>query len=77
MNLNIDETLMRRLREEAERRQTTVTELVETGIRRVLAEPVPTDDGSDPLEPLPSWRGGQPLVDICDRDALYRVMEEE
>ena len=77
MNLDIDDTLMRRLREEAERRQTTVTELVETGIRRVLAEPVPTDDGSDQLERLPSWRGGQPLVDISDRDALYRVMEQE
>ena len=40
-------------------------------------EQVPADEGPADLRPLPSWRGGQPRVDISDRDALYRVMEEE
>ena len=40
-------------------------------------EQVPAEEGSADLKPLPSWRGGQPLVDISDRDALYRAMEEE
>jgi hypothetical protein len=26
---------------------------------------------------LPTFDGGRELVDIADRDALYRVMEEE
>ena len=74
---DIDASLMRRLREEAARRQTTVSELVEAGIRRTLADPAAADADSDALEPLPTWRGGEPLVDISDRDALYRVMEGE
>lgn len=75
--LRLDDTLMRRLREEAERRQTTVSELLEAGLRRVLAELGAIDADPDALKPLPTWRGGEPLVDIADRDALYRVMEEE
>ncbi|WP_310754625.1 HigA family addiction module antitoxin [Candidatus Palauibacter soopunensis] len=75
--LHVDNTVMRRLREEAERRQTTASELLEAGLRRVLAERVPADAGSDALKPLPTWRGGEPRVDIADRDALYRLMEEE
>lgn len=75
--LSIDGGLMPRLREEAARRRTTISELVEAGIRRVLAEPRPLDADPDAVEPLPTWRGGQPLVDIDDRDALYRAMEEE
>ncbi len=75
--LNIDDTLLRRLREEAQRRQTTASELLEAGLRRVLAEPSTVDADLDALKPLPTWRGGEPLVDIADRDALYGVMEEE
>lgn len=75
--LRVDDTLMRRLREEAERRRTTASELVEAGLRRVLAEPSTVDADPDALTPLPTWRGGEPRVDIADRDALYRLMEEE
>ena len=74
--LNIDDSVMRRLRDEAARRKTTMSELVAAGLRRVMAEPVPADVGPA-LAPLPSWHGGRHLVDISDRDALYRVMEEE
>jgi len=69
--------LMRRLRAEAERRRTTASELVAAGLRRVLAEQRTLDADPEALKPLPTWRGGEPLVDISDRDALYRVMEEE
>ena len=77
MQADYDTAVMRRLREEAERRQTTASELVEAGLRRVLSERIPAGAGSEALTPLPTWRGGEPLVDITDRDALYRVMEEE
>lgn len=28
------------------------------------------------LPPLPAWRGGKELVDISNREKLYRAMEE-
>ena len=74
--LNIDDSIMRQLREEAARRGITMSALVEAGLRRVLA--VPTVTGSEPytLPPLPTWRSGGFRFDIADRDALYRIMEE-
>lgn len=74
--LNIDDSVMQRLREEAVRRGTTMSTLVEAGLRRVLAAPE-VADAPETLPPLPSWNGGEELVDISDREALYRVMEEE
>ena len=74
--LNIDDTVMQRLREAAARRGTTMSALVEAGLRRVLAEPGPP--GEEPvLPPLPSWNGGKELVDLTNREALYRAMEED
>ena len=75
--LNIDDSVMRRLREEAARRGITMSALVEAGLRRVLAEPAHIDALPAASPPLPSWNGGGELVDIADRDALYRAMEEE
>ncbi len=74
--LNIDDSVMQRLREAA-RRGTTMSALVEAGLRRVLAEPERFDTPSGTLPPLPTWRSGGFQIDIADRDALYRAMEEE
>ncbi len=74
--LNIDDSVMQRLREEAVRRGTTMSMLVEAGLRRVLAAPK-VMGSSETLPPLPSWNGGEELVNISDREALYRSMEEE
>ena len=75
--LNIDDSVMQRLREEAVRRGTTMSALVEAGLRRVLAAPATTQQQPGTLPPLATWRSGGFLVDIDDRDALYRAMEEE
>ena len=76
--LNIDENVMRRLREEAARRGTTMSALVEAGLRRVLAEPEEAPDGRrDPLPPLPKWKNGGLLVDIANQEELYRVLDGE
>ena len=75
--LNIDDSVMQRLREEAARRGTTMSALVEAGLRRVLAVPASTKGQPDDLPPLPTWNSGGFLVDIDDRDALYRALEEE
>lgn len=74
--LEIDDSVMERLREEAPRRDTTISALVEAGIRYVLANHAPANDPAGDLPPLPSWDSGGHLVDIDNREDLYRVMDE-
>ena len=69
--LNIDDRVMARLKEEAARRDTTMSGLVEAALRLLLDSPEPSRD----LPPLPHWRSGGAHVDISNRDALYDVME--
>jgi hypothetical protein len=71
--LNIDDQVMRALRREAARQERTMSELVETALRMLLkpASPNPA------LPPLPTFHSGGLLVDVADRDALYRAMDEE
>jgi hypothetical protein len=71
--LVLDDSVASRLRREAERRGTTMSRLVEDALRRFFAE----RPKAAPLPPLPSFDGGRLRVDVSDRDALYRVMEEE
>ena len=75
--LNIDDTVMRRLREEAARRQTTMSSLVEAGLRHVLADAGGEDGDAKPSQPLPCWKSGGQRVDISNREELYGVMEGE
>jgi hypothetical protein len=72
--LNIDDTVMQRLREEAARRGCTMSELVEAGLRRILDQP----SGEEvELPPLPSWSSGRALVDVADREALFAIFDTE
>jgi Ribbon-helix-helix protein, copG family len=69
--LNIDDSVMARLRRESARSGRTMSELVETALRSLLqARPDAVE-----LPPLPSFTSGGALVDIADREALYRAME--
>ena len=77
MTFDIDETMMKELREEAARRGVTVSVLVEAGLRHVLVGGTPADGQPAALPPLPTWRSGGFRIDIANREALYRVMEEE
>ena len=80
MTLNIDQTIAERLQAEAKRRGTTASALAEAGIRRVLAE-APADSKErkihDKLPELPKLPPGPMLVDISNREELYRVMDED
>lgn len=67
--LDIDNTVMQRLLEEAAHRGTTSSQLVEVGLRRVLSDE-PCD--LDSLPPLPKWRGSGARVDIANRGYLAR-----
>lgn len=69
--LNIDDTVMARLKQEAARQGRTMSELVETALRQLLQA-----RRSDPRPAaLPTMRSGGTFVDIADRDALYQAME--
>ena len=75
LEVEIDDSMVERLREEASRRGTTVSALIEAGLRIVLGEDAPTYASAGKLPPLPSWDSGGHLVDIDNREELYRVME--
>ena len=74
--IEIDGSVMERLREEAHRRGTTMSALVEAGIRNVLGKHAPDSNPAKDLPPLPTWDSGGHLVDIDNREELYRVMDE-
>ncbi len=71
--LNIDDTVMARLRRESVRQGRTMSELVEAALRLLFQSGKPTRKKK--LAPLPCFHGGKPLVDIADRNALYDAME--
>ena len=64
------------LREEAERRKTTMSDLADSMLRLGLAMPEHSGSDPKPLLPLPTWRSGGFRVDIADREALYQVLDE-
>ena len=69
--LNIDDTVMAQLKREAVWQGRTMSDLVESALRRSFK----ANRKREPLPPLPSFDGGGALVDIADRDALYQAME--
>ena len=75
--LNIDETVMRRLKEEAARRGTTMSALVEAGLRRIFAASSHPKSESGALRELPTWDSGGFRVDVSNREELYRILDEE
>lgn len=69
--LNIDDTVMAQLKQEALRQGRTMSDLVETALRTLFrAQRRPSS-----FEPLPSFRSGGTLVDIANRDALHEAMD--
>lgn len=69
--LNIDDSVMVRLRRESARTGRTMSELVETALRRLLQS---RPEAARPV-PLPSFDSGGALIDVADREALYAAME--
>ncbi len=69
--LNIDDTVMARLRQEAARTGRTMSELVEVALRQLLHPRPP----AAALPELPTFDSGGALVDLANREALYQAME--
>lgn len=70
--LSIDDSVMARLKREAAAQGRTMSELVETALRLLFQ----SRKSPRRIPPLPSFKSGGHLVDVSDRDALYRAMEE-
>ena len=69
--LNIEDSVMERLRREAARQGRTMSELVESALRLLFQMRRKRPD----LPPLPSFASGGALVEVADRQALYEAME--
>ena len=69
--LNIDDSVMAELKREAARQRRTMSDLVETALRNLFR----SRRKPAVLAPLPTFNSGGALVDVADRDALYRAME--
>ena len=69
--LNIDDSVMALLKQEAARRGCTMSELMESALRLLLtAKGAPRS-----MLPLPSFKSGGARIEIADREALYEAME--
>jgi hypothetical protein len=69
--LNIDDTVLAELRQEAARQNRPMSELVETALRNLFRSQRQEVD----VPPLPVFQSGGAMVDIADREALYQAME--
>lgn len=69
--LNIDDSIMAQLKQEAVKQGRTMSELVESALRLFFRK----EKAKPSLPPLPSFKSGGYVVDIADRDALYQAME--
>lgn len=69
--LDIDDNVVAELKREAARQGRTMSELVETALRLLLRAP----RKRAPLPDLPVFDGGEPRVDVADRNALSDAMD--
>jgi hypothetical protein len=69
--LNIDDSVMALLKQEAARRRCTMSELMESALRLLLT----AKGGPRSMPSLPSFKSGGARVEIADREALYEAME--
>ena len=74
---NIDDALMHQLRIEAARRGVTMTHIVESGIRHIIANGEEKQSAKYEMKPLPTWDSGGMLVDVADREELFRIFDED
>lgn len=80
---DINQETLEVLRLEAERNGMSMSALVEEALQMALPQGLlnrpktepPHEDARKPLPPLPTWRA-EFLVDISNREELYRVLDD-
>lgn len=71
--VNISDSLLRSARQLAAERRTTLTRLIEDGLRLVVEA---SRAGSEPVFDFPTTRGSRPpTIDPADRRALYNLLD--
>lgn len=73
LSLTLPEPLVARLEAEADRRRTTVSDVIVDAVRRMLDE---APRASAPFR-IPAFELGVPTVDIADRDELYDFFDRK
>lgn len=71
--LILPDHVVRELKRRAARTGRTLSDVVAETLRRGLGK----EDPPSSLPPLPVLQLGKPLVDVANREALYRAMEDE
>lgn len=69
--LNISDSVMKDLKQEAARQGCTMSELVERALHALLRKRHVVQK----LPPLPEFDMGEATVDVADRDALYDILD--
>jgi len=72
--INLPDALAERAKARAREEGRTFTSLVEAGLQAVLDRPIEIEHA---LEPLPTLPGGELLVDLYDRDAVWAALDAD
>jgi plasmid stability protein len=72
--LNLEDELMKRVKERAAKLGTTITEVVSEALRAAVAGQAPRTSGFS-LRWNPVAGRARPGIDLADRDSLYEAME--
>ena len=79
VTFDINDEIVERLRQEADRCGKTMSAVVESALQENLPKPETTalkpEPAREPLTPLPTWRA-KLLVDVSNKEELYRVLDE-
>ena len=71
--LVIADSVMAKVRREAAKRGCTMSELVESALRQMFMRKL-----EPPRRPeLPTFSGGEMLIDVADRNALFEMFDRE
>lgn len=74
--LDLDDHLMKRVRERALAKRTTITKVIEEALVDSMAGDRPVQASGWQLRWTPVQGKRAPRIDIADRDALYEAMED-
>ena len=77
VTFDISDEIVERLRLESDRCGKTMSDLVESALQTSYPESAAKAGSPDPTrKPLPTWNSGGSLVDINNKEELYRILDD-